>query len=402
MNKQMFEFPLSYADPIPRIISGWGAHEMTGPECKSLKIKKALIVTTGIRGTGLVDEIKGSLNYHGIATEVFDKVTSNPKDYEVMEAYKVLKEAGCDGVVSIGGGSSHDCAKMARVVAANNGKDIRGFAAFLNPPWMEQMKKYKACTIPQVAVNTTAGTGSEVTSIATLTNTKVRAKQLVLVPNIRVSVAIVDPLITRMMPRHIAAWTGFDAMAHAYETYTSRVQSPYTSGLSLRAIQIISENLREFAYNRMNARAAEAMAYASTMAGLCLGLGSGAGMAHGLGHQISALTDAHHGLANAVLAIPISRYNQSNCPDRFADMARAMGVDTRGMSKMQASDKWFEETERLLKDLNIEVGHIGKQFGVKKGDFPHMVKIYSNDFPREGNPREYNYDEIIGLLNSIY
>jgi alcohol dehydrogenase class IV len=401
MNKQVFEFPLSYSDVLPRIVTGWGAYETLADECRAVNINKALIVTTGLKGTGVIDEIKASLNYHGIAVDVFDQVTSNPRDYQVMAAHQAITSSQCDGLVSVGGGSSHDCAKMARVVAANDGRDITEFAAYIDPPWMEQVKKFKPCVLPQVAVTTTAGTGAEVTSLATLTNTKLRAKQLVIAPRIGAVTAIVDPLLVRLIPAKFAAWTGFDALAHAFETYISRVQSPYTSGLSLRAMQYISKNLREFTYNRMNHDACQKMAWASTTAGICMALGSGAGMVHGLGHQISALTDSHHGLSNAVMSLPVEEYNQSSCPEKFADMARAMGVDTRGMTTVEAADMWFDEIERLLDDLEIETGNLGEQFGIKAEDFDHMVKIYANDFSREGNPRNFDYDETVELLESV-
>jgi len=402
VNKEIFEFPLSYADPLPRICTGWGSYATAGDECKRAGIKKALIVTTGLQGTGVIDEIKSSLIYHGVATEVFSKVTSNPKDYEVMEAYRRLLETQSDGVVSIGGGSAHDCGKMARAVLANGGKPITDFVACLDPPWMEQIKQFQACTIPQIAIPTTAGTGAEITSLATLTNTKLRAKQLVLVPKIGPVTAIVDPLLMRLMPRTLAAWTGFDAFSHALETFISKVQSPYTYGTCLRGVQLISENLREFAFNRMNHIACERMTWASTTGGICMALGSGAGMVHGLAHQVSALTDCHHGLANAAMALAVESYNEPACLERFALLAGAMGVDTRNLSKIQAADKFLQEMERLLMDLEIQPGHLKDQFGLKKEDLSHIVKIFSNDFAREGNPRLFNYEETLQLLESVY
>ena len=401
INKQVFEFPIIYTNAIPRIAFGWGSHETVADECKALKIKKALIVTSGLKGTGVVDEIKQILNYNGVSTEIYDKITSNPKDFQVMEAYKVFKDAACDGVVSVGGGSSHDCGKSVRVLAANGGKYICDFAAFLNPPWMEQFMKYKPCTIPQIAVNTTAGTGAEVTSIATVTNTKARAKQLIIVPNIAPTMAIIDPLLIRLMPKKIAAWTGFDAMTHGFEAFVTKVQGPYAAGILLRAIQLISENLRDFTYNRMNHTACERMCAAATMGGIAIGFGAGAGIVHGLGHQLGALTDCHHGLANAVISLAGERYNQSACPEKFAAMARAMGVDTRGMTPVQAADKWFDEMERLLKDLEITPGHLKEQFGLEKKDVEHIVTVYSNDFCSQGNPRDFNHKECVQLLEGL-
>jgi methanol:N,N-dimethyl-4-nitrosoaniline oxidoreductase len=139
------------------------------------------------------------------------------------------------------------------------------------------------------------------------------------------------------------------------------------------------------------------------MSSIGIGFGGGVGIVHGLGHGLSALYDCHHGLANAVVTLPLERYNQPTCPEKFAEMAAAMGVDTRGMTMIKASDKFFEEMERLLADLNIITGHLNEQFGLKREDFEHIItKQYSNDFAREGNPRGYNFKECVKLLEGLF
>jgi len=402
IDKRVFEFPITYTDQVGRIALGWGAHETVADECKAAGIKKALITTTGLKGTGIVEEINQILTSHGIATEIFAKVTSNPKDHEVMDGYKVYREAGCNGVVSVGGGSSHDCGKGIRAVAANDGKYVCDMAVFLDPPWMETVKKHKPVTIPQISVNTTAGTGAESTFCGAIINTKVKAKQLVIVPGLAPAIALIDPYLVRLMPQNLAAWTGFDAFAHAFESCVSRMSSGYNPAIMLRVVKLVAENLREFSYNRMNHVACENMCWAESMASVGLGFGGGVGIVHGLGHGLSVLHDCHHGLANAVVTIPLERYNEPSCPNRFAEMAEAMGVDTRGLTKMQAADKWFDETERLLSDLNIRTGNLNEQFGLQKKDVKHIVKWqYANDFAREGNPRDFNFDDCVRLLESM-
>jgi formaldehyde dismutase / methanol dehydrogenase len=401
INKQIAQFPIIYTNPIGRIAIGWGAHETVADECKSIGIKHALIVTTGLKGNGVVDTIKQILTTQGVAVELYDKVTSNPKDYQIMEAYKMFTDTKCDGVISIGGGSSHDTGKAVRIIASNGGRHITEFAAFINPPWMPEIKKYNIIKIPQIAINTTAGTGAESTMFCTFTNTKARAKQSALLPTAAASLAIVDPLIIRMMPKHITAQTGFDCYTHGFESYVSRLLVQHSAAMELRTLKLVSENLREFTYNRMNHKAAEMMCWAANMAGVAIGFGSGAGIVHGLGHQIGALTDCHHGLINSALTLTLERYNEPACPEKFAAMAQAMGVDTRGMTTMQASDKWFEETERLLKDLGLESNNLTRQFGLQKKDIDHIVKIYANDFSNEGNPKDLNTDDCKRLLESM-
>lgn len=398
INKEIHEFPIIYTNPIPRIALGWGAYQTVGDECKSAGMKKALIVTSGLKGTGIIDEMKGVINYAGVSTEIYDKISSNPRTTQVMEAYKAFKEAKCDGVVAVGGGSSMDTGKGVRVVAANGGKDITNFTVFIDPPWINTLKTMKPCTIPQISVATTAGTGAEVSSFAALTNLKARMKILVSAPNIHSTVAVIDPLLIRLCPRNIAAWSGFDAMAHGIEAFVTKVQGPYAYGMLLRCVELVFKNIREFTYNRMDYAACERMAWAATMGGIAIGFGAGAGIVHGLGHQISGLTDVHHGRINAVMMLAGERYNQPAINEKLAALTRAMGIDTTGMTDIEAADRWFDEIEQLLKDLDITPGQLKKQFGLQEKDLQHIVNIYHNDFCSQGNPREFNSEEVLGVL----
>jgi alcohol dehydrogenase class IV len=399
INKDIAQFPIVYfgSSWAGRCGIGWGAHTTIGNECKAAGITKALIVSTGLRGTGIVDEIQGIIKHHGVSTEVFTKVTSNPKDHEVMAGYEVFKAAQCDGVVSVGGGSSHDCGKAIRVVATNNGTEVTKF----NDPATER----KPVTMPQIAVNTTSGTGAQATAVAAITDTKRRVKGggIFRYPGVAPILALDDPLLVRMQPENIAAWTGFDAFAHAFEMYLSRISSHLSTVITREAIKLVFENLREFTYNRGNNVACENMVWATALSGT-VGLGSGAGAAgivHGLGHGLSAVADVHHGRANAVVTVPAERLNQVVYPDKFAEMAEAMGEDTFGLNKMQASEKWFEAVETLLKDLNIQTGNLNSQFGIKKEDCAHIIKNHYGGYMGMGNPRELKYEEILSLLESL-
>lgn len=398
INKEIFEFPILYTNTIPRIAIGWGAYQTVGNECKAAGMKKALIVTTGLKGTGIIDEVKGVINYAGVATEVYDKVTSNPKTHQVTAAYKVFKESQCDGIVAVGGGSSIDTGKGVRVMAANGGKNIMNFTVFLDPPWMDTLQKMKPCTIPQISVATTSGTGAEVSSFAAISDPGTRMKVLVSAPNIHSTLAIVDPLFVRLQPKTYAAWAGFDALSHGVEAFVTKVASPYAYGMLLRCQELVYKNLREFVYNRMDSVACERMCWAATMGGIGIGFGAGAGIIHGLGHQISAVTDCHHGRVNAVLMLAGERYNQPAIIGKLAAMTRAMGIDTSGLTDWEAADIWFEEIEQLLADLEITPGQLKKQFGLKEADLEHIVKVYSNDFCSQGNPRAFDHDEVLNVL----
>jgi alcohol dehydrogenase class IV len=391
INKQVFEFPIKYLNQVPfgRIAIGWGAHETIAEECKAVNIKKALIVTTGLKGTGIVDEVDHLLTTQGVATAIYDGVTSNPKDYQVMEAYKVFKEAECDGVVSVGGGSSHDCGKAVRAVATNDGKDVIELIGS-DENWMEEIDKLKPIAIPQICINTTAGTGAESSFSAAISNTKLRLKQVLVAPGSSPALAIIDPLLVRLVPRTYAAWTGFDALAHGFEAFVSRIQVPHSKGIMLYLMKIIAENLREFVHNRMNPVACENMCWA------------GVGLVHGIGHPMGGVTDGHHGRINAALTIPIERGNVAACPERFIEMAQAMGADTRGMTKLQAANKWFDEIESLMADLNIQTGHLSEQFGLQKKDIAYIMDDVSADsFVSQGNPADIDFKETQTLLEEL-
>ncbi len=287
-------------------------------------------------------------------------------------------------------------------MAANNGMHICEMACFIDPPWMEAMKNYRPVTLPQISINTTAGTGAESTMATVIVNTKLKVKNLVMLPGQAPTTAIIDPILVRMMPQNLAAQTGFDALAHAFESYLSSMPSKHSWALVLGAMALVSENLREFTYNRMNHAACENMCWAESMAGVGLSYGGAVGIVHGIGHGISTLYGVHHGLANAVLTIPFERYNEPTCPEKFGQMAKVMGIDTQGLNTTQAADKWFDCVERLLDDLNIETGNLKQQFGVEEKDLEHLVaRQYKNDFCMEGNPRKYNFEEIIELLRKI-
>ena len=400
INKEIYEFPILYTNPIPKIAFGWGAYQTVGDECKAAGMKKALIVTSGLKGSGIIDEMKGVINHAGVATDIYDKITTNPKEWQVMDAFKAFTDGKCDGVVAVGGGSSIDTGKAVRVMAANGGKDISNFTVFLDPPWGEKLKTMKPCTVPQVSVATTSGTGAEVSSFAAISDTRSRMKVLISAPNINCTVAVIDPLLVRLQPKDVAAWTGFDAMAHGVEAFVTKVQGPYGHGILLRCVELVYKNLREFVYNRNDHVACERMCGAATMGGIGIGFGNGAGLVHGLGHQISALTDCHHGRINAVMMLAGERYNQPAITGKLAELTRAMGIDTYGMTDGEASDRWFEEIEQLLIDLEITPGQLNKQFGLQEKDLEHIVNVYHNDFCSQGNPRDFNHDEVLGVLKS--
>jgi methanol:N,N-dimethyl-4-nitrosoaniline oxidoreductase len=395
------QFPLLYVNQHARGIVGWGAHRMAGQECHMYGIKHALLVTTGLKGTGIVDEVEGVLKSNGVAVTRFEKVTSNPKDDECREGTKAYLEAGCDGVVSVGGGSAHDAGKAVRIMVTNDGAetDLRQFAAFLDPHFTTKIHTYKTIAIPQVAINTTTGTGAEGTGNSIITDKEWVYKLILIVPGVAPSVGIDDPAFMRLQPPHMVAQSGMDAFTHALEPFINRINFPIAHATGSHAIKLLSGNLRQAYGNPANDTAIENLAWAQFLASMSYGMGGGMGMVHGLGHMVSVIKDLHHGYTNALMLMPVERFNVVACPERFKEVGDAMGLDVRHMNAVQAADKTLEAIERLRNDLGIPQVPL-KQFGFSEKDVAHAAKWVMNDISREANPRHMDAEQVKEILRS--
>ena len=217
---RMFEFPIKEFFKQPRSLLGAGAYENAGPEAAAMGLKHVLFVTSGLSGTGIIDECKTNFENAGVSVSVYDKVESNPKDYNVMDAYKAFSEGECDGFVSIGGGSSHDTTKGARVVAAHDGRNVNEF---------QELNASETLDNPaHIAINTTVGTGSETTPayvITDLSSPDAPHKWVGFDRAAITTLAINDPVLCMTQPPQYVAYTGFDTMAHASEA-CARVSKP--------------------------------------------------------------------------------------------------------------------------------------------------------------------------------
>jgi len=409
---RMFEFPVKEFFKQPRSLLGAGAYEQAGPEAAQMGLQHVLFVTSGLRGTGIIDECKTNFENAGVSVTVYDKVESNPKDYNVMDAYNTFTEAECDGFVSIGGGSSHDCTKGARVVAAHDGRNINEFQG------VNQSEKLE--NPPQIAINTTTGTGSETTPFAVITDLsseKAPHKWVMADNAIVTTLAINDPVLMMTQPPEYVAFTGFDTIAHAAEAYASRIDHLSGLPLALRAITLTTENLREATYNPKNYKAMEAMTWAQYIA--AQGFSSALlGILHSLSHAVCAYYDIHHGLNNGVGIARVWTYNQPAAVEKYADIATAMGEDTRGLNPVQAADRAIDAVIRLARDCGIpdnfsEVNPNYAKSEMGKGTFyeNRPTKIESDDAELEamaehmmedvctpGNPRDLTVEAAKEIL----
>ena len=307
-----------------------------------------LVMTSGLRGTDIVHKIVDSLKYHGLEVVVYDKVESNPKDYNVMDAVALYQENQCDSFVSIGGGSSHDACKGARISVAHDGRNVNEFEGFN----MSENPKNP----PHIAVSTTAGTGSETSWAYVITDTTTdpdNPHKYVAFDDASVAtLAVDDPVLYYDCPVDYTAQCGFDVLAHASEPYVSRLNFPPSLGNALYAIKLTAENLRQATWNAQDLAGREGMMYAQYIAAQAFNSG-GLGIIHSISHAVSAFYDTHHGLNNAIALPRVWAFNMPVAYKRFADIAQAMGVDTHGMTDVQAAEAALAAAIRLLRDVGI-------------------------------------------------
>ncbi|TQL67562.1 methanol dehydrogenase (acceptor) apoprotein [Nocardioides albertanoniae] len=341
-------FPIKEFHPFPRALLGPGSHELIGPEAIKLGFTKPLVMTSGLRGTNIVQKIVDSLKYHGLDAVVYDQVESNPKDYNSMDAVALYQQNKCDSFISIGGGSSHDACKGARVSVAHDGRNVNEFEGF--------NKSENPNNPPHIAVSTTAGTGSETSWAYVITDTTTdpdNPHKYVAFDDASVAtLAIDDPVLYFDCPIDYTAQCGFDVLAHASEPYVSRLNFEPSLGNAIRAIKLTAENLREAVWNGQDLKGREGMMYAQYIAAQAFNSG-GLGIIHSISHAVSAFYDTHHGLNNAIALPRVWAFNMPAQYGRFADIAEAMGIDTHGMTKPQAADAALEAAIRLLRDVGI-------------------------------------------------
>ncbi len=355
---------------------------------KEQGFKKALIVTdTALNKLGVVKQFTDLLEQQKILSIVFDKTQPNPTVGNVNDGLKVLKENNCDFVVSLGGGSPHDCAKGIALVASNGGEisDYEG---------LDQSKKPQ---LPLISINTTAGTASEMTRFAIITDENRHVKMAIVDKHTTPMLSVNDPLLMVGMPATLTAATGMDALTHAIEAYVSTAATPITDAVSLKAIELIKDNLVTAVEDGENIHAREQMAYAQFMAGMAFNNAS-LGYVHAMAHQLGGFYDLPHGVCNAVLLPHVQRYNASVCPARLKEVAVSLGVDVTGMSVEQGANAAISAIETLSLHVGIPVGLA--LLGVNKDDIPLLAENALKDVCGLTNPKQASHDDICQIYLS--
>lgn len=370
----------------PKSLIGKGAIKSIGEEIKSREFKKALIVTDkNLIEVGLLKNLTDILKREEIDYAIYDGVKENPTIKNIEDAEKVFKENNCDFLISFGGGSSHDTTKGTALVLANGGH-IRDYAG-LNLSKKPQM--------PMIAVNTTAGTASEMTIFAIITDEEAKIKLAVVDEHFLPILAINDSELMTKMPKGLTAATGMDALTHAVEAYVSTAASPITDASAQKAIELISKSLIKAVENGDDQEAREDMAYAEYLAGMAFSNAS-LGYVHALAHQLGGVYNLAHGVLNSILLPNVQEFNIKNASKRLADIAIFMGLDVEGLSKKEAATKAVLEMRNMGKQVGLPQGL--EELGVKEEDFDFLATNAMADPCSLTNPVEASKEEVIEML----
>jgi alcohol dehydrogenase len=369
---------------------GRGISNSIGSFLDSLGYKKVFLVTDkGVKNAGVLQSIENSLHESSISFEIFDEVVPNPSSENIMFGVQKLKDYNPDSVLAVGGGSSIDTAKGIAIMACNSGDilDYEGVGRLPNPG------------LPLTAIPTTSGTGSEVTPSTIVTNTNTHFKAAIISPYLFPAYALLDADLTINLPSEVTAATGMDALTHAIESYTSKTTNPASEAFALHAIELIGKNIEKAYFVGSDISSRENMLVASMLAGAAFSQ-SRLGNVHAISHTLGGVFNIAHGIANATLLPFVMKFNLPACPEKMANIARALGEDTSNLSIKEAAKLAIDAVIGLNKKLNIPSNI--KDLGVTLDVLPKLVE----DSMRSGNvlinPRLTTAKDIKGIIENAY
>jgi 4-hydroxybutyrate dehydrogenase len=374
-----------------RILQGEGAVRMLGAEAASLRGKRALIVTdAGVRAAGLLEPAVASLSAAGIHVDVFDGISSNPLETEVLAGASAFRDAGSEIVVGIGGGSPLDVSKLVRLLATHR------------PPLAQYDDAANGSALvtgelpPLITIPTTAGTGSEVGRSAVVTLQATNKKTVIFSPRLIANAAILDPELTKSMPPHITAATGMDALTHCFEAFCARGHHPMADAIALAGLELAARHLERAVRDGNDMEARAAMLEASMMGAVAFQKGLGA--CHSMAHPLSTEFGLHHGLANALCLPSVIEFNRAVAQARIARTARALGI-REGDAETLAF-----ESAGAVRNLRQKIGLPERlaDVGVPEDALPRLAELAVQDPCHAGNPRPCTTEDFLTLYKSAY
>lgn len=364
---------------------GVGSLNDCGKDIVELGFKKALIVTDKVLvDIKLIDKVTDVLKNVGVDYVIYDETKPNPTITNVEHGLSLIEQEKCDFIISFGGGSPHDCAKGIALVAANGGhiSDYEG------------VDKSKKPQMPLVAINTTAGTASEMTRFCIITDEERHIKMAIVDKNTTPLMAVNDPELMMAMPKSLTAATGMDALTHSVEAYVSTIATPITDACALMSIKLISQYLVKAVENGQDQEARDKMAYAEFLGGMAFNNAS-LGYVHAMAHQLGGFYDLPHGVCNAVLLPHVQAYNAKVVPGKLKDVAEAMGAKVDNMSDEEGANKALKLIGELSKKVNIPAGL--NELGVKEEDIKTLAENALKDACGATNPKQASLEEIMDI-----
>ncbi|AAY90684.1 L-threonine dehydrogenase [Pseudomonas protegens] len=376
---------------IPAVnIMGIGCLDEAMSAIRNYGFRKALIVTdTGLAKAGVASMVAEKLAMQDIDSVIFDGAKPNPSIANVEQGLAQLQQAQCDFVISLGGGSPHDCAKGIALCATNGGQ-IRDYEG------VDQSAKPQ---LPLIAINTTAGTASEMTRFCIITDESRHVKMAIVDRNVTPLLSVNDPALMVAMPKGLTAATGMDALTHAVEAYVSTAANPITDACALKAVEMISANLRQAVHDGNDLLARENMAYAQFLAGMAFNNAS-LGFVHAMAHQLGGFYDLPHGVCNAVLLPHVQSFNATVCAQRLTDVAHALGADIRGFSPEEGAQAAIAAIRTLARDVEIPAGL--RELGAKLQDIPLLAANALKDACGLTNPRPADQRQIEEIFRNAF
>jgi alcohol dehydrogenase class IV len=377
LSSMVYNFPVS-------IHFGWGEVENIGSLSKGFGFKRALIVTDeGVEGVGLLDGVKASLEGEGISFVVFSGVQPNPTDLNVEEGVKVYREADCDAVVAVGGGSPMDAAKGVVLMARHPGS-LREYYSGEDP-----RRPVTSDVPPFIAVPTTSGTGSEASRGGIITQTSENRKRVIGSRHLLPKTVILDPQLTVSMPPRLTAYTGLDALSHSIEAFVVDSYAPLADAFAREGMRLVAESLVRAYDAGGDRRAREDMMMASTMGAMAFH--KGLGVVHSLAHQLSPQVGIPHGAACGIMLPHAIRFNVGGGPARertavrYAEVAGIFGVEAEGMTTADLAEEAAEVVEKLLVRFGVPT-RLG-DWGASEEDLDVMAGNAMLDHCHGRNPR---------------
>lgn len=370
----------------PEVVFGAGSLAEAGFAAVRLGARRPLVVTDpGIIEAGWVHLLLGHLDEAGLTPVLWSGVSPNPRDHEIRAAYDHYLSRGCDVIIGIGGGSVADAAKGVAVLSGNGG-DILDYAG------VDQVTRPIP---PLLIIPTTSGTGADVSQFCIVTDTERSVKITIMGRALVPDLSITDPRLLVTMPETLNAATGLDALTHGIEAFVSLAHNPLADTHALDAVHLVCRHLRTTMTSPDDEQARRKMAQASLQAGLAFS-NAILGATHAMSHQVGGLLDAPHGVVNGVLLPHVIRYNARATPQRFVDLARAVGLAVDGVPGDVAAEMLADHVRRLADDVGVPRGL--RELGVTETDIPRLAHTTLDDACLATNPRTATESQVEQLF----